>query len=83
MSVIAFRKRTYTAKSFSLYTKGLEFRLSGTLDGMIDLAVMDNAGNSRTYPIEPSQARQLADKLCAAALDVELHCLYDNDALLR
>ncbi|MDR3487079.1 MAG: hypothetical protein P4M05_19505, partial [Bradyrhizobium sp.] len=59
-----------------------EIILSGTLDGMIDMAIIESHGKSLTYSIEPTEARQLADKLCAAASDVTQHCLYDNDALL-
>lgn len=75
-------KKTYSAKPFKVFGSGLEFHMSGTLDGFIDFAIIEADGKSRTYIITPVDARLLAVNLAATADDVDKNCLYDNDALL-
>lgn len=70
--------RTYTAQPFFAESSCGAFQMSGTIEGLIDLAVPQ--GN--TYQLSIVEARILAAALLSAASDVELNCLKDKDPIL-
>jgi hypothetical protein len=82
MDVIYLQPRTYVAKSQTVSVPSVEFKMSGTLDGFIDLAVTQNDGSHLTYPLTCDEALELSEALCATVKDVKHNCLYDKDALL-
>src|SRR5690348_14598105 len=80
--VIQFRPRTYEARPFTVLASGLQFLISGTLDGFLDFAVVQGNGASLTYSITCDDARMIAASLISAAQDVQANCLFDRDSLL-
>jgi hypothetical protein len=81
-NIVQMRRKSYEAEAFRVFASGLEFRMSGTLDGGIDFCIIESSGDHRTYNIDCDEARVLADKLNAAASDVQKNCLFDSDPLL-
>jgi hypothetical protein len=69
--------RTFKAKLFQVPWETEHFKVVGTLDGFIDLAVPHGG----TYPLSLDEARSLATALSDAISDVKEHCLYERDAL--
>ena len=78
MSMLQFPNRTYEAKAFTAPFETDCFQLSGTLDGLIDLAVP----NGGTYPLSVDEAKLLVVALNGAIADVQENCLYERDARL-
>lgn len=78
--VLEFRS-TYRAKLERVNASGLDIKIAGTLDGMVDFAVTDSDSH-RTYSISCEDARNISKALLAVADDIEKNCLYDRDALL-
>ena len=77
------QSNTYTAKRFEWASDSLRVRTSGTLEGFIDLALFDGAGeHTATHQLTCDEARALAAKLLGVADDVQANCLFDRDALL-
>jgi hypothetical protein len=79
--VLEFRS-TYRAALKEILASGFQFKIAGTLDGFVDLAVTESDGSHRTYNISSSEARQLADALLFVVEDIGKNCLYDRDALI-
>jgi hypothetical protein len=76
-------QRTYTAKTFSFNTEGLEVKMSGTLDGFVDLNFSDSVGEfSVTFNLSLDEVKTLSDNLNLCLKDVQENCLYDKDSLL-
>ena len=71
-------KRTYSAKLFTVECQHGDFKIAGTLDGFIDLAIPQG----KTLQLTPEEARTLAAQLQSSVEDIEKNCLYDRDALL-
>ena len=76
------KPRTYEAKCFKVFGSGFEFQVAGTLDGFLDLAVIQSDGSHLTYNITCNDARALAAALNSGASDVQENCLFDRDPLL-
>jgi hypothetical protein len=76
--IIEMPPQTYNAKLFSSPWEGKTFKLAGTLDGFIDLAVPKGG----TYPLSLEEARSLVDALNIAITDVQTRCLFEKDSLL-
>lgn len=77
-SITEIPAKTYTSKLFSVPCGAEILKLSGTLDGFIDLATAN-----ATYPLTIDEAKALRVALSGAIADVETKCLYDSDALLE
>ena len=77
--VVPFRQRTYAAKGFTVETSFGTFKISGTLEGHVDLAVP----NGGTYALTQDEMRLLLAAMNGALEDVHSNCLYDGDALLE
>lgn len=69
---------TFNAKLFEVSWESEVFKVSGTLDGFIDLAVPKRG----TYPLSVDEARNLSKALNGAISDVQANCLYEQDASL-
>jgi len=82
MSVTPFKKKTYAAQGFDVKTMGVDFLMSGTLDGFVDFCVIPNKGRYRTYTITKNEAIKLISSLNGVVNDINKNCLYDNDCLL-
>lgn len=76
-NLLVMPPRTFTAKLFTVPWESNSFKLAGTLDGFIDLAVPCGG----TYPLSLGEAKQLASALTSAIVDIESNCLYEKDAL--
>ncbi len=83
MNIIPFRQKTYSAKAFRIPTIGRIFIVSGTLDGYMDFAIVEDDGVTHTtYILDCNEARQLASALLGAADDIQKNCLFEQDPLL-
>jgi len=76
-NIIEMPPRTYRAKLFEVRWENTSFRIAGTLDGYVDLAVPNG-----TYPLSVEEAENLAAALIGAIADVRANCLHDRDSLL-
>lgn len=81
--VTPFQRRSYKAQTQTVRASGLEFWISGTLDGFLDFCVIDSSGAHLTYNITCDDARRLAAALNSAVHDVQTNCLFDADRLLE
>ena len=77
--LIVMPASTYRAQLFTSPCGGSQFKIAGTLDGYLDLAMPDSGG---TWQISLNEARLLIQAMMAGILDVETSCLYEDDALL-
>lgn len=83
MSNIIPLRQSYDAKLFTVPASGLLFKIAGTLDGFVDLAIIETSGRSATYSVTIDEARLLADRLLNVAKDIQSNCLFDRDSLLH
>ena len=86
-NVVALPKcapRTYSAKAFHWHSDSLCMQTSGTLEGLIDIALFEGLEQRHigTHQITCDEARALAVKLLGVADDVQANCLFERDALL-
>lgn len=72
--VFNFKPTTYNAKLFTTES----FHIAGTLEGFIDVALMDVG----TRTISCAEARQLANALQSSIQDVNLNCRFEKDSRL-
>jgi hypothetical protein len=80
--IIKLPFKTYSAKSFKARLSELNFTISGTLDGFIDLSIKDVKGENSTYSITCNDARVLVASLLSSVDDIQNNCIFDNDTLL-
>ena len=76
--LIEIPKNTFTAKLFEASWDTSVFKVAGTLDGLIDLAVPGGG----TYPLSLDEARGVIVALNNAIADVKANCLHARDSLL-
>jgi hypothetical protein len=81
-NVVSLPRKTYEAKSFVVRNCGVEIRMSGTLDGYIDLCFVESNGRHVTYTLDPGGMRLIANAALGVADDVTKNCLYEADTLL-
>ena len=81
-NVIALHPKSYSAKLHVLHVSGFDIHIAGTLDGLVDLAIITSNGKSRTYNLTCDDARALIAALHSAVSDVQQNCLFDRDPLL-
>ena len=78
MKLLIMPSPIYNAQLFQSPYATTQFKLAGTLDGFIDLAVPEG----KTYPLSLAEAEALAQALISAIGDVKTHCLYEKDPRL-
>lgn len=77
--ILQMPPQTYCAKLFEVACDGGVFRIAGTLDGAVDLALPEGG----TYVLAMETAQRLASALLDVTDDIRRNCLYDRDALLQ
>ena len=81
-TVLPFQRRSYEAKAHSIAVDGLDMKVSGTLDGYIDLAIGGSDGQRLTWSLSCDGARMLIAALNGTITDIQTNCLFHRDPLL-
>lgn len=82
MTVVAFPRRTYSAKAQTFEVSGLQITIAGTLCGHIDFAIQESSGRHATYSLTTDDAHRMIAALHTVVGDIQANCLFDRDPLL-